>query len=74
MGETWIKPPRVYMCMYVKRITRKRWILLPWKGVRKISSVACGLSPIKIHFFWLSEKIYQQNNGCVCFNNLSIYM
>ena len=36
--------------MYVRRITHSTTILLARTGVRKISSVACGFSPIKIHF------------------------
>ena len=34
----------------IVQYVRKSSILLAGKGVRKISSVACGFSPIKIHF------------------------
>ena len=52
-SENRIKPR-----VYVRRITHSTMfekaffaILLAETGVRKISSVACGFSPIKIHYF-----------------------
>ena len=47
---------------YVRRITRsttceKRYILLTGTGVRKMSSVACRFSPIKIHFSYPKSLI-----------------
>ena len=35
---------------YTLYYVRKLFILLARTGVRKMSSVACGFSPIKIHF------------------------
>ena len=34
--------------------------------MRKISSVAYGFIPIKIQFFWLTEKFNQQNKWILC--------
>ena len=50
--------PRMY---YAKYYVRKSSILLAGTGARKISSVACGFSPIKIHFSDYPLKFNQQN-------------
>ena len=57
---------RINPRVYVSRNVRKSSVLLSRTGVRKISSVACGLSPIKIHLFWLPEKFNQQNKWSLC--------
>ena len=69
--ESRIKP-RVYVrritrsCMYT---VRKSSILLAGTGVRKISSVARGFSPIKIHFSeYLKSLISRINEVYVFFN------
>ena len=45
--ENQIKPRGMH---YAKYYVRKSSILLAGTGVRKISSVVCEFSPIKIHF------------------------
>ena len=47
---------------YAYYYVRKSHILLAGSGVRKISVVASGFSPIKIHFFYSPEKFNPQNN------------
>ena len=40
---------RIKPRLYVRRITRSTMYEKARAGVRKISSVACGFSPIKVH-------------------------
>ena len=46
----------VHKAHYTTYYVRKISILLPGTGVRKISSVACGFRPIKIHFT-ITQKV-----------------
>ena len=51
---------------YVQLYARKSSILLAETSVRKISSVAIGYSPIKIHFSdYLKSLISRVNEACV---------
>ena len=52
---------RVELHLYVQKS-----ILLAGTGVRKISSVLCGFSPIKIHFSDYLKSFNQQNKSSVC--------
>ena len=60
--------------MYVRCITHiKSSILLAWTCVRKNSSVACGISPIKIHISdYLKSLISRINEIYVFFNRISL--
>ena len=47
--------------VYVRSIVHSTMILFVRKGAVKISSVACGLSLVKIDYYKLSEKFYKQD-------------
>ena len=49
----------VHKAHYAYNYVRKSSILLARTGVRKISSVACGFSPVKIHFSDKGERTVQ---------------
>ena len=49
-----------------KRITRSTSILLAGTGVRKISFVACGFSPIKIHLSDYPKSLISEINEVIC--------
>ena len=63
---------RIKALVYERRITRytmyKRFILLAVTGVRKISSVACGFCPIKIHFPDHPKSLISRKNEVYVFS------
>ena len=66
--ENQIKPQ-----VYVWRIVPKSSILLARTGVRKISSVSCGFSNIKIYFSDYPKSLISKiNEVYVFFNKISL--
>ena len=64
---------RIKHRVYVRCMGRKGPFLLAGTGVRKISSVACGFSPIKIHFSDFPKSlICRINEVYVFFNQISL--
>ena len=55
--------PRVYE----RSITRSSSILLAWTGERKISSVACGFSSIKINYSDFPKSLISKINDVYVF-------
>ena len=57
---------RIKPWMYVRPITRRTMNLLAGTGVRKISSVVCGFSLIKIHFSDYPKSLIRENKLNLC--------
>ena len=53
---------------YTLYYVRKLFILLARTGVRKMSSVACGLCPVKIHF-----SDYQKDSISIINESIAIF-
>ena len=55
--ENRIKPRKYVRRIKLSTMYENFFILLAGTGVKKISSIACWLSPIKIHFFLITRNV-----------------